>query len=161
VGVENKAATRRWVDLLLLLGTLWMLGLVAKSAVQSANVKADTATVSQEAERLYDAFSRFHEQNGRFPGLDNEDSLEPASLNPLRERGYYKGHIVPKLADGRVDAYSAADGRGDNDEFWLEMSLDSDPSIRFLVVRSDDAPLGGGRWREGAFVYRDGVLRPL
>ena len=48
-----------------------------------------------------------------------------------------------------------------NDEFWLEMSLESDPSIRFLVVRSDDAPLGGGRWREGAFVYRDGELRPL
>jgi len=150
-----------WIHLVLILGTAWMLGLVVRSAVHVAQVRADVEAVSREARELHDALARFHEQNRRFPGMDSEKQLDRASLDPLRERGYYDGRVTARLADLRVDAYVARDGRGTNDEYWLEMSLSRDPSIRFLVARSDDAPLGGGKWRDGAFIWRDGVLEPL
>jgi hypothetical protein len=138
-----------------------MLGVVARSAMHSAQIKADVDAVSREARVLHDAFARFHEQNGLFPGFGDEAFLDRDSLNPLRERGYYKGGLTDRLADRRVDAYVARDGRGTNDEYWLELSLTRDPSIRFLIARSDDAPLGGGKWRDGAFIWRDGMLEPL
>jgi hypothetical protein len=156
-----EAPRRTWLDLLLVLGTVWMLALVVRASLQSADVEADIAVVSRDAKLLCEAFARFHDQNGVYPGIGGESFLDRDSLNPLRERGYYEGAVAARLSEGRVDAYVATDGRGANDEFWLEMSLKTDPTVRFLVARSDDAPLGGGRWREGAFIYRDGVLEPL
>jgi hypothetical protein len=150
-----------WIHLALILGTVWMLGLVIRSAVHVAQVRADVEAVSREAREIHDALARFHQQNRRFPGIGGEKQLDRASLDPLRERGYYDGRLSDRLADFRVDAYVARDGRGENDEYWLEMSLARDPSVRFLVARSDDAPLGGGSWRDGAFVWRDGILEPL
>ena len=41
------------------------------------------------------------------------------------------------------------------------MTLKRDPSIRLLVARSDDAPLSGGVWLDGVFIYRDGRLEPV
>jgi len=158
-GIEPRRRTR--IDLLLLGGTVWMLALMALAAFRSADTRADVAVVSREAKLLHEAFTRYHDQNGVYPGIGDGPAMGRKSLNPLRERGYYEGGVTARLAERRVDAYVASDGRGSNDEFWLEMSLESDPSIRFLVARSDDAPLGGGSWRDGAFIYRDGVLVPL
>lgn len=158
---KGPARRRAWIDLLLLLVTLGALAGVTQEAMRSAEIKADLAVVSREARRLHAAFVRFHEQNGRFPGLRGEARLDRATLDPLRARGYYEGPIAARLAERSVDAYVSGDGKGSNDEFWVEMSLASDPSIRFLVARSDDAPLGGGQWREGAYVLRNGVLEPL
>jgi hypothetical protein len=40
----------------------------------------------------------------------------------------------------------------------LQLTLDADPNVRFLVVQSDNAPLGGGQWLDGIGVFRNGVL---
>ena len=74
----------------------------------------------------------------------------------MSNRGYYRGPLRTYLVNGKVDAYDSPDDRGLNREFWVEMTLRADPSIRVLVARSDDAPLGGGAWREGVFVIRNG-----
>lgn len=155
------ARKRIGIDLLLLLLAVWTLALVARAAMHSADVKADLASVSREARHLHEALTRYREQNGTFPGTTDDTLLDRETLDPLRERGYYEGAVVVKLADRRIDAYVASGAGGPNQEFWLEMTLAREPSIRFLVARSDDAPLGGGRWRDGAFVYRDGTLEPL
>jgi hypothetical protein len=41
------------------------------------------------------------------------------------------------------------------------MTLDFDPTVRFLVADSDNAPLGGGNYMDGVFMYRDGTLHPF
>jgi hypothetical protein len=80
------------------------------------------------------------------------------SLDPLRKRGYYRGSLTSHVLNHRVDAYDSPDDLGPNREFWIEMSLRSDPSVRVLVACSDDAPSSGGSWRDGVYVLRDGVL---
>ena len=59
------------------------------------------------------------------------------------------------------DDYDSPDDQGMNQEFWLEMTLKYNPSIRFLVAESDNAPLGGGDYYDGIYMYKDGVLTPL
>ena len=83
------------------------------------------------------------------------------TLDPLARRGYYRGVMLAKLTNNRADAYDSPDDKGRNREFWLEMTLAMDPSVRILVAKSDDAPLSGGRWVEGVFIYRNGELEPL
>lgn len=144
--------------MLLLLGTLWFGGLVVRGAMRSAHVGADISVVSNEARQLHAALVRFHEQNGYFPA---SDVFDRASAEPLKRRGYYEGAVSKRLAAGAIDAYVVTAGDGQPREFWLEMSLARDPSVRFLVSRSDDAPLGGGAWRDGAFIHRDGELKAL
>jgi hypothetical protein len=130
-------------------------------ALHGAAVRADIRIVSTEARRLYSAFERYYEINRDFPNAYLPPSFELDSVEPLRRRGYYRGYVTVKLRGERFDAYDSPDDRGINQEFWLEMTLESDPEVRFLVARSNDAPLGGGEWREGAFIYKNGVLEPL
>lgn len=166
--MPSTAERPRWrrvvaglIDLALLAGILVMSRLVLGPAMQRANVKADIRAVGHEATRLFEAFERYYESNLSYPATYTEPRFELNTLDPLRRRGYYRGGITTKLLDERIDAYDSPDDRALNAEFWVEMTLASDPSVRFLIAHSDDAPLGGGQWREGVFVFRDGTLEPL
>jgi hypothetical protein len=161
---EESRARRLWkavFDALLLAAVLCVLSLIIAPALHSSQVKADLRLVTVEAKALYDAFDAYYEQHRAFPNSYTQPSLQTDSLNPLRKRGYYRGHLTRFLVNHRVDAYDSPDDRGPNREFWVEMTLKNDPSIRFLVARSDDAPMGGGSWRDGAYICRDGVLERL
>ena len=63
--------------------------------------------------------------------------------------------------DGKADGYDSPDDVGVNQEYWLEMTLAVDTSIRFLVADSDNAPLAGGDYYHGIFLFLDGQLRPI
>jgi len=152
---------KRIINILLLAGIVFFCGEILATAVRKANLRADVRIVAQEAQTLYEAFEAYHERNRVYPAAYLGRSFDTDSLDPLRRRGYYRGTITARLLDTRVDAYDSPDDRGLNQEFWLEMTLQSEPSIRFLVVRSDDAPLGGGKWLDGVFVYRGGQLERL
>ena len=41
------------------------------------------------------------------------------------------------------------------------MTLAFDPTVRFLVADSDNAPLSGGDYMDGIYLYRNGTLRTL
>ena len=41
------------------------------------------------------------------------------------------------------------------------MTLDQDHDIRFLVADSDDAPLSGGEYMDGIYLFHNGVLTPF
>jgi hypothetical protein len=157
---KNRRA-RALLDLLVLAALVFMLLKVLGPAMHAANIRADAQVVAAEAEKLYRAFDRYHQLHGSFPNAYLEPEFEVDTLEPLRRRGYYKGYVTIKLQDERIDAYGSPDDDGRNQEFWLEMTLKSDPRVRFLVARSDDAPLGGGVWRDGVFIYRNGELERL
>ena len=162
---EPQRKKRRWprvlLDLVVLAALVFMLHQLLTPALRGAAVRSDIRIVSAEVHKLYEAFEMYYETNKAFPNAYLPPSFQPDSLEPLRRRGYYRGWVTVKLQEDRIDAYDSPDDRGINQEFWLEMTLKSDPEVRFLIARSNDAPLGGGEWREGAFIYRNGALEPL
>lgn len=126
-----------------------------------AEVRGDLRVVGLEARELYDAFERYRQRNGAYPQSYADPAFSADTLEPFRRRGYYDGGILTKLKRGEADAYGSPDDRGPDQEFWLEMTLAADPEIRILIARSDDAPMSGGRWCEGVFVFTHGELKPL
>jgi hypothetical protein len=149
------------LDLAIVMGIAYLGYQMAGSAKAASDARASLRIAEREARSLYDAFDRYFEDYRAFPGTHTEPRLELDTLEPLTRRGYYRGALLGQLLRQRADAYESPDDRGLNREFWLEMTLQADPSIRFLVARSDDAPLGGGKWLDGAFILRDGRLERL
>lgn len=152
---------RALLDLGLLLSVLYVGFLLGASAADAANERAELRIVRAEARALYRAFQSYNDRNHGYPNSHAEPRFDPATLDPLSRRGYYRGTLTAHLHRRRVDAYESPDDRGPNREFWLEMTLAADRSVRLLVAVSDDAPLGGGEWRDGVFLFRDGRLEPL
>ena len=144
------------LDLFLLAAVVALGVAIAAPALGSARQREELRVVCSEARVLHDAFRRYHEKNRAYP--DTVEKSGSDILEPLRRRGYYTGDITKRLMDGRVDAYDVPREQGQGPEFWVEMTLAADPSIRVLVARSDDAPLGHGRWMDGVFLLRDGKI---
>lgn len=147
------------LDVLLLATLVALCVAIIAPAVESPAKPKDLQVVCAEARNLADGFRSFRARNGRYP--DGNVTNETDVLEQLRGHGYYSGHITKHLLGGHVDAYDTQPDRGQGLEYWLEMTLAADPTIRFLVARSDDAPLGHGNWREGVFLFRDGKLEPI
>jgi len=160
--VDTPSTTARiargTIDTVLAAALLYMIYLIGSSAVDAANRRTQLRLLVAEAHTLYDAMHVYSERNHGFPATYSESRFDPETFDPLRKRGYYEGSISSHLYNARADAYDSPDDLGPNREFWVELTLKSDPSVRVLVARSDDAPIGGGSWRDGVFVYRDGVL---
>jgi len=152
---------KKWLNLLLTTALIAVVCLSLVEATRSANLEADLRIARTEAEALQQALQAYHERHGSYPNSHASPRIDEGTLDPLRRRGYYTGHINSVLLNGRVDAYQSPDDQGLNQEFWVEMTLKRDPSIRLLVARSDDAPLSGGVWLDGVFIYRDGRLEPV
>ena len=108
------------------------------------------------AASIFIAFKRYQMDKHIYPIPG--PSFELDTFNPLNSDGYYDGGVVGMLAGNAADAYDAPQ---DNQEFWLEMTLKRDPTVRFLVADSDQAPLAGGDYYDGIFVFHNGVLTPI
>jgi len=154
-------SARTVVDAALAAASVLLLTHILIVAVEISKKKAAIRRVELEAQTIYDAFALYYDRNGEFPNDAEKSRFDRVSLDPLRRRGYYRGSIDYLLVDRKADGYDSPDDRGSNQEFWLEMTLADDPGIRLLVVRSDDAPLGGGEWRDGAYIVRNGSLERL
>lgn len=146
------------LDILLGIAVVYMVGLNLAAALDSANARNDLQLLESEAHALYEAFAAYNERNHGYPSTHSESAFDIESLDPLNSRGYYRGPLTSHVRNRRVDAYDSPDDLGVNREFWVEMTLRSDPSIRILVARSDDAPMAGGAWRDGVFVFRDSEI---
>lgn len=127
-------------------------------ATPESRVSAHRAAVLRELNKVYVAFSLFYIDSDMFPNATRDPAFNLVSLNPLRGYGYYKGNVTSFLHQGRADWYDSPDDMGRNQEFWLQLTLDVDPSVSFLVARSDDAPLGGGQYLDGVYMFQDGVM---
>lgn len=149
------------VELLLILAIIGILAAITIPLVHRAIVTSALSTVTTEAETVYTAFKQHYASESEYPFAVGEPVFELDTFEPLRSAGYYVGDITTKLAAGKADAYDSPDDRGQNREFWLEMTLKADRSIRILVADSDDAPLSGGEYVDGIYLYRDGKLKPI
>jgi hypothetical protein len=152
-----------WIllDLVLFCALVLLSWQIVTPALERARRTNELHLLSVEAHALYDAFQSYYNLNRCYPDPVNAPRFEPATLEPLRRRGYYRGSIEKFLAGGQVDAYDSPSGQESNREYWLEMTFASDPSVRILIARSDDAPLGQGNWMDGVFIVRGGKSEPL
>jgi len=153
---------RKAIDLLLLLAWIVAAFYLATSMLRASELRAQRRATEEEAKRLYAAFGEFFDRHGEYPNAYvGTPRFDLETLDPLRGRGYYDGPLPVRLLEGRVDGYDSPDDRGLNQEFWLEMTLADDRTTRYVVARSDNAPLGGGQWLNGAYVLREGALEAL
>ena len=143
------------VDVLAVLAIVTVLILIAIPEVRDVGTRAETDALLDDARALYAAFKEYRVDHQAYYA-----TLSPDTLQPLRSDGAYAGALTRRLLGGRIDGFDSPDDRGTDQEFWLEMTLERDPSVRILVADSDDAPLGGGVWLDGVYRFRDGVLTP-
>jgi len=152
---------RAAIDILLFVA--WAAAAVALVILlaEASEVRSDRDAVEREARRVFEAFNDYRIKHGEFPDPHSDPNTRPDTLDPLRRRGYYEGPLTRHLLDGRIDGYDAPDDRGLNQEFWVELTLASDPNVRYLIAHSDDAPIGRGLWHDGVFALRHGRLERL
>jgi prepilin-type N-terminal cleavage/methylation domain-containing protein len=149
------------IELLIVVAIIAILMGIAIPMLHRAVIRAEISAVGAEARTLYTAFSQHYIDQDAYPYASNAPAFELDTFEPLVTFGYYSGNLMKKLQSRQADAYDSPDDLGVNREFWLEMTLRRDPSIRFLVADSDNAPLSGGKYMNGIFLYRNGVLTPI
>jgi hypothetical protein len=152
---------RTWLDVVLAGFLVALCSQFVLPAIQAARRREALEPVAQEAHALYSAFLKYRERNGSFPDVHSDPPFDPGTFEPLRRRGYYSGKLANYVLGGHIDAFDAPDDRGVNHEFWIEMTLASDPDDRLLIAMSDDAPLGRGTWVDGVFLVHGGRLEAL
>jgi prepilin-type N-terminal cleavage/methylation domain-containing protein len=149
------------IELLVVCATLGVIMAITIPLLRSAILRAHVGAMAADSKTIHLAFKRYFIDHGEYPNAGSSPAFELNTFEPLIAEKYYDGHVLGKLLGSTADAYDSPDDRGVNQEFWLEMTLQVDPSVRFLVVDSDDAPLSPGVFLDGIYMYRDGVLTPL
>lgn len=124
-----------------------------KDALRRSHIRAGASN----ARTLFTAYKQYRIDQDYYPATTNLVDFEP-----LKSTGYYRtGGFAVSLVNDQADAYGSPDDSGTNQEFWLEMTLEYDPTVRFLVCDSDDAPLAGGDFYNGIYVFENGSLMRL
>jgi prepilin-type N-terminal cleavage/methylation domain-containing protein len=149
------------IELLVVVAIIGVLAAIAIPQYQRAILKAEISAVAAESKTLYTAFKQHYIDLDLYPYASASPAFQLDTFEPLVSLGYYRGGLQSKLLNGRADAFDSPDDQGQNREFWLEMSLRKDPTVRFLIADSDDAPLAGGNYVDGIYLYRNGVLKPF
>jgi len=149
------------IELLIAVAIIGLLAATIVPMVASAMLRARVNAVSAESKLVYTAFRQHFVDLEEYPNASSSPNFELGTFEPLVALGYYDGSILSQLANGQADGYDSPDDQRNNREFWVEMTLEADPSVRFLVADSDNAPLGGGTYRNGIYLYRDGALTPI
>lgn len=142
------------IELLIVVVIIGLLAGLASVAYGRVRKAAEIAGVAAECRSLYNAFYIYHVENGRFPNATSAPFFQLDTFEPLD----HGAGVTELLLNGQADAFDSPDNQGPNQEFWLLMTLRSDPTIRFVVASSDDVPLASGEWLEGVYLYRDGAL---
>jgi prepilin-type N-terminal cleavage/methylation domain-containing protein len=143
------------VELLIAVAIIGVLSAIAIPELQGARIRAEMRAVTSDLRSLHTAFKEYYVDHGSYP--PNGASFDLRTFSPLNDKGYYSGLISARMMNEEADAYDAPDDLGTDQEFWLEMTLKRDATVRFLVADSDDAPLGGGDSYDGVYVFENGA----
>ena len=148
------------LEVLVVLTIIGILTSIAIPELFNAKIRAQISAVSVESKSLLTGFKQYYLDWGAYPNSVSDPAFDLATFDPVRSAGFYHGTMTRLLRNERADSYDSPDDTGENQEFWLEMTLKSDPSVRIVVADSNDAPLSGGAILDGVYVYRYGTLDP-
>lgn len=143
------------VELMIAVAIIAVLMAIAIPELQEARVRSEMRAVTSDLRSLHTAFKQYYLDHGAYP--DSGAAFNLATFNPLTSNGYYNGRVSAVMLNDTADAYDAPDDIGPNQEFWIEMTLQLDNAVRFLVADSNDAPLAGGDEHDGVAVFRGGA----
>ena len=158
---STRSAGFSLLELLIVMAIIFIISSILIPMFQAALLRAHISAIAVDAKALHGAFKQHFIDENRYPNSFDAPAFNLATFEPLVSMGYYDGRVTPKLVGEQADGYESPDDEGVNQEFWLEMTLNYDPSIRFLVADSDNAPLGGGDYFDGIYLFRNGVLTPI
>jgi prepilin-type N-terminal cleavage/methylation domain-containing protein len=145
------------LEVLVVLTVIAILVSIVIPMMQDALRRSHIRAGASNARTLFTAYKQYRLDYNFYPATTALDDFEP-----LRSTGYYRtGGFAVGLQGGQADAYGSPDDMGLNQEFWLEMTLDYDTTVRLLICDSDDAPLAGGDAYDGIYVFENGTLLPL
>ncbi|MEJ2217905.1 MAG: prepilin-type N-terminal cleavage/methylation domain-containing protein [Gemmatimonadota bacterium] len=142
------------IELMVVIVIIGILAALAQVAYSRLRLRAEVGAVAAECRMLYTTFKVYEAQNGRYPNATSSPSFQLDTFSPLE----YTGHLQSHLVGNKADSYDSPDDEGSNNEFWLLMTLASDPSIRFVVASSNNVPVASGRWLEGVYEVKDGQV---
>jgi prepilin-type N-terminal cleavage/methylation domain-containing protein len=145
------------IELLVVLAVLAILMAIAIPLMQDAMLRANTSALATDAKAIYTAFKQYYVDNNLYPGTGG-GGFDVNTFEPLLGMGYYSRPITTRLRNFQADGYDSPNGRA---EFWLEITLRYDDRVRFLVSDSDGAPLAGGTYYDGIYLFLNGVLSPI
>lgn len=148
------------LEVLVVMTIIGILTSIAIPELVHAKIRAQVSAVSTESKSLLTGFKQYYLDWGAYPNSVSDPAFDLATFDPVRSAGFYRGTMTNLLRNERADGYDSPDDTGENQEFWLEMTLESDPSVRIVVADSNDAPLSGGAILDGVYVYRNGTLVP-
>lgn len=149
------------LEILIVLAILAVVVAIAIPELHQARIRAEVGAMAGDCRTLYVAFKEYYVDMGSYPNASDSPAFDLDTYEPLRSGKYYRGNLNRMLLSGRPDGYDSPDDLGANQEFWMEMSLQLDPNVRMVVANSNDAPLSGGEWLDGIYLYRNGVLQKL
>lgn len=149
------------IELMIVLAVIAVLTAIAIPLMKDAMIRAHISAAATDAKAIYVAFKRHYVDTSMYPYASNSPTFQLDSFEPLVSMGYYDGRLATRLVNERADGYDSPDDQGINQEFWLEVTLEYDPTVRFLISDSDDAPLANGSYLDGIFLFRNGNLTPL
>jgi prepilin-type N-terminal cleavage/methylation domain-containing protein len=149
------------LELLIVMAIIFIISSIAVPMMRAALLRAHVSALAADAQVLHTAFKRFYLDASMYPNSTDPPAFDLATFEPLVADGYYDGRVATKLVDAQADGYDSPDDEGLNQEFWVELTLNYEPSIRMLVADSNDSPLGGGDYYDGIYLFRNGVLTPI
>ena len=158
---KKRAAKNRGftiIELLVVVAIIAIIVAIAIPLLQDAMLRANISAAAADGQALHTAFKRFHVDNSMYPYALSAPAFELDTFEPLMNMGYYSGTPGARMLGDRADSFDSPDDEGLNQEYWLEFTLAYDPTVRFVVADSDNAPLAGGQYIDGVYVYRYGVL---
>jgi type II secretory pathway pseudopilin PulG len=126
-------------------------------ALRKSNINAVTA----EGKTIYLAFTTFYLDNNAYPNASSNPAFQLDTFEPLRSMGYYRGDVTPRLVNNQATAFDSPNDMGSNQEFWLQLTPKADPTVQIIIANSDDVPVGGGKWLDGVFLFKNGTLTPI
>lgn len=149
------------IEILIVMAILAVLLAIAIPELHQARIRAERGALAADAHQLYNAFHQYYIDNGQYPNADVSPTFDTTTFEPLRSAGYYNGNMTRALVGAQADAFDSPDDGGPNQEYWIEVTLLLDPATRFVIANSNDAPLSGGQWLDGVYMYKNGVLQHL
>ena len=165
--LRSRAAGRSWgapqaaftlLELLIVTVIVSILALIAVPFFREVLIKAHVNSVATDGRILFHGFEEWHSLYYQYPNSTSPPNFNLLTFEPMRSNGVYQGNMQARLLNGQADAYDSPDDQGANQEFWVQFTVRADPSYQIIVAHSDDAPLGGGAWLQGVYVFKDGVL---
>lgn len=146
------------IELLIVTVIVSILALISVPFFRDVQIKAHVNSVATDGRILFHGFEEWHSLYYQYPNATSPPNFNLVTFEPMRSNGVYQGDMQSRLLNGQADAYDSPDDQGPNQEFWVQFTIRADPAWQIVVASSDNAPLGGGAWLEGVYVFKNGVL---